>query len=190
MADDERSDETPDGATSPPADATSGGSTPEPPPSAPPPASTPPPQPAPAQWTPAPAKRRRTWLVVLLSILGAMVVVAIAGVALFVTRTLPPYRGAHDFMEALVDGSRSEAVSRLCARDREDPDEAFQSVLRNIAGRGKVEVSVNPFGVSRDGDRATVDYTVSRDDDDFDDDETHELVVVEEDGDWKACPSA
>jgi len=171
MADDERSDEAQGEAGPPPL---------PPPPGAP----AAPPQPAPAQWTPAPLKRRRTWLVVLLTIVGLMIIVAVAGGVLFVTRTLPPYNGAHDFMEALVDGSRREAVSRLCARDREDPDQAFQTVLRNIAGRGEVEVTVNPFGVSRDGDRATVDYTVSSDDD-----ETHELVVVEEDGDWKACPS-
>jgi hypothetical protein len=48
-------------------------------------------------------------------------------------------------------------------------------------------VSVNPFGVDRDGDRATVDYTVSeeRGSDSFD---TYELTLRNEGGDWKPCP--
>jgi hypothetical protein len=57
---------------------------------------------------------------------------------------------------------------------------------------GRDNVAVNPFGVDRDGDAATVDYTVSSDDtpDNDDDSKTFELRVVNEDGDWKPCPNA
>ncbi len=131
------------------------------------------------------ARRRRRWLPVFLIVIGVIVLLWVAGGALFATRTLPPYNAAHDFIDDLADNRFQAAADQLCDADQDDPDVAVSSVTRHFAGRDNV--AVNPFGVDRDGDSATVDYTVSNDDD-RDSDETHELRVVEEDGDWKPCP--
>ena len=48
-------------------------------------------------------------------------------------------------------------------------------------------MSVNPFGVDRNGDRATVDYTLSPDSDSGTGD-TYELTLRKEGGDWRPCP--
>ena len=50
---------------------------------------------------------------------------------------------------------------------------------------GLSTVSVNPFGVDRDGDRATVKVTIRRDL--LDDDRTFRLYLVHEDGEWRPC---
>jgi hypothetical protein len=121
-------------------------------------------------------------------IIGVIVLLWVAGGALFASRTLPPYRAANDFVDDLADTKLSAAAAQLCDADQDDPQAAISTVTRHFAGRDNV--AVNPFGVDRDGDTATVDYTVSSDSDSGDDDETFELRVVEEDGDWKPCPNA
>ena len=188
MADDAPTDESTSGADEP-----TGGDAPAPeavvPASAAPtsaaPAAAPPPPPAAAAPQP---RRRRRWLPVFLVIIGAIVLLWVAGGALFATRTLPPYNAAHDFIDDLADGKANAAASQLCDADQGDPEAAISSVTRHFAGRDNV--AVNPFGVDRDGDTATVDYTVSNDDtpDNADDRQTFELRVIEEDGDWKPCP--
>jgi hypothetical protein len=151
------------------------------------PAAAPPPPPGAPAVAP---RRRRRWLPVFLVIIGVIVVIVIAGGALFVTRTLPPYQAANDFVDDLADNKFQAAASQLCDADSDDADTAITSVTRHFVGRDNV--AVNPFGVDRDGDAATVDYTVSSDDtpDNDDDSKTFELRVVNEDGDWKPCPNA
>jgi hypothetical protein len=119
-------------------------------------------------------------------IIGLIVVLWVAGGVLFATRTLPPYQAASDFVDDLADNKFQAAADRLCDADSDDPDAAITSVTRRFVARDNV--AVNPFGVDRDGSTATVDYTVSTDDGDIEDD-TFELRVIEEDGDWKPCPN-
>jgi hypothetical protein len=151
------------------------------------PAPAPPPPPT-GTFT-APPRRRRRWLVVFLVIMGLIVLIVIAGGVLFATRTLPPYNAASDFVDDLADNKFSAAADQLCDADQDDADAAISSVTRHFVGRDNVVV--NPLTVDRDGDIAWVDYTVSNDDtpENEDDTKTFQLVVVEEDGDWKPCPS-
>lgn len=154
-------------------------------------APTPPPPAPPGGFAPAPpARTKRRWLPVFLVLMGVIVLIIVAGGVLFVTRTLPPYQAANDFVDDLADNKFQAAADQLCAADQDDPDAAISTVTRNFVGRDNV--AVNPFGVDRSGDTATVDYTVSNDDtpDNADDSKTYELRVVNEDGDWKPCPNA
>ena len=148
-----------------------------------------PPPPPPTGSVAAPSRRNRRWLVVFLVIMGLIVLVVIAGGVLFATRTLPPYNAASDFVDDLADNKFQSAADRLCEADQDDTDGAISTVTRHFAGRDNVVV--NPLTVDRDGDIAWVDYTVSSDDStgSDDDEETYQLVVIEEDGDWKPCPS-
>ena len=159
------------------------------------PAPAAPPAPATSAWTvpPTPAaamssgaapRKRRGWIVVLVLALVAIVAIGIAGTVLFVTRTLPPYQGAYDFLDDVNAGREQAAIAGLCAAGRDDPQAAFGELARRI-NTGDT-VTVNFLSVDRDGGRATVEYvvdppgtTVGR---------TYDLLVVEEDGDWKACP--
>jgi hypothetical protein len=85
----------------------------------------------------------------------------------------------------LADQRYRAAASQLCTADQSDTDRAISVVTRHFPGNDRV--SVNPLGVDRDGDRATVDYTVSRDSG-SDSVDTYELTLREEGGDWKPCP--
>ena len=128
-------------------------------------------------------RRRRRWLVVLLSVLGFTLACLIAGTVLFVTRTLPPYNGAKDFLNDLNHGNTDAATGRLCSADSNDPSTAISDVNANFSD-GK-SFSVNPFDVNRTGDSALVGYTVTRHDGST---HTYHLEVVDESGSWKACP--
>ena len=75
------------------------------------------------------------------------------------------------------------ASGRLCDADRGDPQSAFDSVRGNFSG-GK-SFAVNPLGVDRSGNTATVDYTIT---DPSGTTHTFHLKVVDEGGTWKACP--
>ncbi|HEY6316694.1 MAG TPA: hypothetical protein VI462_02255 [Acidimicrobiia bacterium] len=130
-----------------------------------------------------PPRRRRGWLVVLLSVLGFTLACLIVGTVLFVTRTLPPYNGAHDFLNDLNHGNSDAATSRLCDADTSDPTTAIQNVAANFQN-GK-SFSVNPLNVDRSGNSATVGYTITSNDGSS---HTFHLTVVDENGSWKACP--
>jgi len=168
-------------------------SVPAAPPSAP---ATSPPPPAPAPAAPIPAsaagtpgasvKRRKTWLVVLLSVIGLGVVVAIAGTVLFIDRTVPPFDAANDFLDDLADRRVDQAADQLCASDRESPEQAIGEVTRRFPGGD--QLFVNPLGVDRDGDRAWVEFTITARSDDDDDDRSYRLPLRQEDGDWRPCP--
>jgi hypothetical protein len=160
---------------------------------APPPgaAPTPPPPPAPPAAPTAPAapptKRRKTWLVALLAVVGVGIVVAIAGTVLFVDRTLPPFDAANEFLDDLADSDVDRAAAQLCSSDREDAEDAIGEVTSKFPGGD--ELYVNLLGVDREGDRAWVEFTIKvGDDDDADNDRSYRLPIRQEDGEWRPCP--
>jgi hypothetical protein len=118
-------------------------------------------------------------------VLTAILLAAGVGTALFVSDTLPPYNAANDFVNDLADGRLSTAAGRLCSADRSDAARALSSVTRHFPGNDRI--SVNPFSVDRDGDHATVEYTVSPRG--GGDNSTFELALIDEGGDWKPCPN-
>jgi len=133
-----------------------------------------------------PAKRRKTWLIVLLSVIGLGIVVAIAGTVLFVDRTLPPFDAANAFLDDLADSRVDQAADQLCSSDRERPEEAISQVTRRFPGGD--ELFVNPLGVDRDGSRAWVEFTITARNGDDDHDRSYRLPLRQEDGDWRPCP--
>jgi hypothetical protein len=134
----------------------------------------------------APKKPRgRAWLVWLLGVLSLILVMAVAGTVLFVTRTLPPYNGARDFLNDVSQNRTEAADSRLCAADSGSPEAALQAVRQALLG-GKT-FAVNPLGVDRSGSTATVDFTVTYRSGQSD--QTFRLPLALEQGTWKACPN-
>jgi hypothetical protein len=134
----------------------------------------------------APRKPRgRAWLVWLLGALSLIVVMTIGGTVLFVTRTLPPYNGARDFLNDVSHDRTDAADNRLCAADSGSPQAALQVVRQALTG-GKT-FAVNPLGVDRSGDTATVDFTVTYRSGQSS--QTFSLPLTYENGTWKACPS-
>jgi hypothetical protein len=119
-------------------------------------------------------------------VLAAIAIAFGIGTALFVSNTLPPYDAAHDFVNDLADGRLSAAADQLCRVDQENPQRAISIVTRHFPGNDRI--SVNPFGVDRDDDRATVDYTVTPTADKGAG-ATFKLTLRKENGDWKPCPS-
>ncbi|HSO95046.1 MAG TPA: hypothetical protein VLV81_03295 [Acidimicrobiia bacterium] len=128
-------------------------------------------------------KRGKGWLITLLVVLAAILTMAITGTVLFVTRTLPPYNAAHDFLDDVNHHRDTSAARRLCSTDSSQPDSAVLGIGSHF--RNGKTFSVNPLGVDRSGSVATVDYTVSYQDGST---RTFTLPVVEENGSWKACP--
>jgi hypothetical protein len=155
-----------------------------------PPPSTPVTHPTTSTIAHPPAPRKR-WLIVLIGVLVLIAGIAISGTVLFATNTLPPLRTAYDFTDDLADGDVSGAYANLCARlrgpdGRSDFDEFAAAIRRNLD-----HFEVNPFGVSRNGDRASVDFTAHyranghrfgapRHTD-------LALVLAHEDDDWRVC---
>ena len=90
--------------------------------------------------------------------MAAILAVAGAGTALFISNTLPPFAAADDFMEDLVDGRFEAAVDQLCRSASARPEAALVSITQHFLG-GE-HLAVNPFTVDRDGDRATVEYSI------------------------------
>ncbi len=131
---------------------------------------------------PTGAKPRRAWIVVLGLALGTIVLIGVAGTALFVTRTLPPLSAASGFLNDVADANAAAATGRLCAADREDPRAALQVVTDHFTLRSGT-ITENPLSVDRDGDRATVEYTIKSGTD-----RTYQLPLRREHGTWKACP--
>jgi hypothetical protein len=120
--------------------------------------------------------------------LGTIAAFGIAGTALFATRTLPPYQGANDFLDDVTAGHEQDAIDRLCAADRDDPEAAFSELDRRI-GFGTT-VTANFLGVDRDGERAIVEYQVDLPGTGTATGKSYDLPMREEGGDWKACPGA
>ncbi len=141
--------------------------------------------PAPAAAAGAPKKPRRAWLVWLLATLSLILVMAVAGTVLFITRTLPPYNGARDFLNDVSHNRTDAAHGRLCAADVGSPQAALQAVRQALTG-GKT-FAVNPLGVDRSGNTAKVDFTVSYRSGQSN--QTFSLPLALEHGSWKACPN-
>jgi hypothetical protein len=131
-----------------------------------------------------PPRKRRGWLIALVSVLGVIVLTAGLGTVFFVTATLPPLSASNDFLNDLAGANFRSAASQLCAADQDNADRALSIVTRHFPGND--QVAVNPLTVDRDDNRATVEYTVSADRSNRD--HTYELPLREEHGDWLACP--
>jgi hypothetical protein len=129
-------------------------------------------------------KRGKGWLVVLLVILGTIVALAIAGTVLFVTRTLPPYRGANDFLADVAHHRDAAAAGRLCTPDTGGVD-SIQPIRDRLGGNIST-ITPNPFGVDRSGNTARVDFSVSYDN--GTNSRSFSILLVDENGTWKACP--
>jgi hypothetical protein len=122
---------------------------------------------------------------VLLVVLGLVVAMGAAGTALFVTRTLPPYNAARHFLDDV--SSNHANASHLCAARADNPDQAVQDVRQRLESFGTINtVSANALGVDRSDDTARVKfdvtYTGGRTS------QTFSILVVDENGTWKACP--
>jgi hypothetical protein len=104
---------------------------------------------------------------------------------LFVDRTLPPLEAATDFLDDLAKGRAVRAADQLCANDRDDAVSALRLITRHFPG-GE-DITTNPLTVDREGDRATVEYTINSRGSGSD--RTYDLGMRLEDGDWRACPS-
>ena len=142
-------------------------------------ASPPPPDPV------APRKRRG-WIVALVLTLATIAAFGIAGTALFATRTLPPYQGAYDFLDDVTAGHEQDAIDRLCAADRDDPEAAFSELGSRLDFGARV--TVNFLGVDRDDDHATVEYQIDPPGTAVG--TSYDLPMRKEGGDWLACPGA
>ena len=123
-----------------------------------------PPAPRPASLLLDRSRKRRGWIVVL--ILGARRDPrsrSSRAQCSSSTATLPPYHAADDFVHDLASANvRSAAASRLCARrpgQRQRGDPTPSRATSAAATRS----TVNPLSVDRDGDRATVEYTIDVD---------------------------
>jgi len=121
---------------------------------------------------------------VLVAVMVAILAIAGAGTALFISNTLPAFSAADDFMEDLVDGRIDSAADRLCRSASARPEAALVSITQHFIG-GE-HLAVNPFTVDRDGARATVEYSIRPRD--GGDDRIFVLPLREEGGDWKPCP--
>jgi uncharacterized membrane protein len=171
----------------PPPDATA------PAPAAPPPSAAwqappaPPAPPAPgAPGPPASVRRSRAWLWILAVVLGVTVVAGAAGTVLFVDRSLPPFDAASDWVQAMEHDHFNEAYDMLCSADKQlDDAEGFRSAFRSLFDSSR-NATTSALTVDRDGDRATVEFTVNGSG--TGDDRTFELPLREEGGDWHACP--
>ena len=136
----------------------------------------------------APRKRRgRGWLVVLLIVLGLILAMGVIGTILFVSRTLPPYRAANDFIGDVVHDQPGDAAHNLCSADAGTPEAAIQHVRGVVNQYGTFRsMSVNPLGVDRTGDSAEVDVSITYENGKSS--RTYPLTVRLENGSWKACP--
>jgi hypothetical protein len=132
----------------------------------------------------APSAPRKRWIVVLVAALVLTVGIGVAGTVLFFTNTWPPFETASDFTGDLEDGDVNDAYAQLCSRLRgpegRDSFEAFADDFLD----GLLTISVNPFGVDRDGNRASVDFTANYRGNRHAD---LELALVHERGDWRVC---
>lgn len=126
---------------------------------------------------------RWRWVVVLVAVLTCILLVTIAGTVLFFTQTYPPLSATHDFTDDIRDGDFDDAFEELCvAVRRPELRDDFDQFARRLYRADKV--SIDPFSVDRDGNRATVDFDATYGDDTFD----ATLSLVRERGEWRPCP--
>ena len=124
---------------------------------------------------------RKRWIVVLVGVLVLVAGIGVAGTVLFVTNTLPPLEATMDFTNDLEDSRYASAYDQMCDRVQNVID---VDTLARFAGDFSADYVVNPFSVNRNGNHATVDFSVQR----IGGREVqYELYLVHEDGDWKPC---
>ena len=127
---------------------------------------------------------RKRWIVVLVAALVSIFGIAIAGTALFMTNTWPPLEAASDFANDLEDGDLEGAYAQMCDAFKETVGrEEFDLFASSLLAEA-ISIEVDPFGVDRDGDRATVDLTVHQRggrSDDFG------ILVFNVDRGWRPC---
>jgi hypothetical protein len=145
-----------------------------------PPPSTPVTHPTTSTIAHAPAPRKR-WLIVLIGVLVLIFGCGVAGTVLFFNNTWPPLEAANDFANDVERGDIEGALGRGCDGFRTDTGRNFIRFLRLDLD----SIEVNPFGVDRDGDRATVKLTIRRNV--SDDARTFRMLFVHEDGEWRPC---
>ena len=122
-------------------------------------------------------------LIALVVVLGSILVMAVGGTVVFITRTLPPYTAARDFLDDVAHNRDASAAARLCGAD--NAASTMQGV-RDRLGSNVKTISPNPLGVDRSGNTATVDFSVSYSDGSSA--RNFSIPVVDESGHWKACP--
>jgi hypothetical protein len=115
----------------------------------------------------------------------------VAGITLFVTIQKPVIDAASDFLNDVADEDYEAAYAQLCEEDQEAfSEEGFAEFARNEPTLARLDdPSVNFLDVNIDGDDASVgfDPEAGESDSDSDFDETYELNLRKEDGDWKVC---
>jgi hypothetical protein len=148
-----------------------------------------PPAGPPPGWEPAARPRhRRRWIWVLVGTLLSIAVLFGVGIGLFITRQKPVIDAAEAFLDDVAAGRYEAAYDDLCEEDRDAfTEEGFANFARSEPTLSRLDdPTVNFLGVDINGDRATVDFDPeSGESSDFD--ETYELELQKEDGDWKVC---
>ena len=146
----------------------------------------------PPGWDTSPRpRRRRRWVWVLVVVCLGVVGLGVAGITLFVTIQKPVIDAASDFLNDVADEDYDAAYALLCEEDQDAfSEEGFAEFARSEPTLARLDdPSVNFLDVNIDGDDATVgfDPEAGESDSDSDFDETYELNLRKEDGDWKVC---
>lgn len=114
--------------------------------------------------------------------LGATLLFAVAGTALFFRNTYPPLRAAYDFVDDVNDGNPRGAYNQLCEKHPLRNRSGFEAF--SIAIQDAKNIGIDVFTVDRNGDTATVDATVDAGSDrDF----RIPLRLIHEDDEWRVC---
>jgi hypothetical protein len=125
---------------------------------------------------------RKRWIVVLVGVCVLVLGFAVAGTALFFTNTWPPMDAAIDFTNEIERGNLDGALEQGCEQLRTQTGREFIEFI--FSPYDLEQLDVNPFGIDRDGDRASVDITVRRL---TNADRTWSLNFVKEAGEWRPC---
>jgi hypothetical protein len=152
-----------------------------------------PPEGPPPGWETAPPhpRRRRRWVWVLVGVVTLIVALFGVGIGLFITIQKPVIDAASAFLDDVADGDYGSAYAELCEEDRDAlSEEGFAEFARTEPTLARLDdPSVNFLGVDINGDEATVDFDpeAGENSDDTDFDESYELELQKEDGDWRVC---
>lgn len=151
-----------------------------------------PPTGPPPGWDTSPRpRRRRRWVWVLIGVCACVVGLLVAGITLFITIQKPVIDAASSFLNDVADEDYDSAYAELCEEDQDAfSEEGFAEFARTEPTLARLDdPSVNFLDVNIDGDEASVGFDPEAGDSDSgsDFDETYELELRKEDGDWKVC---
>jgi hypothetical protein len=153
---------------------------PPPPPSAP--WTTPPTAPPPAWSPPAPRRRSRPWIWLLVGVFVVIIGLAVASGTIWIQKVKPPIDAANDYLGDLSRGEYEAGFDRLCAAEQVD---ASPESLARLADQVRInDYEVSPFDVNRDGSRATVKVDLSPD---TVGGRSARLRLQEIGGEWRPC---